>query len=44
MKPRGGDGHEIIIKRRGKKGGHDAVHVATLSTKPTLDHGDFGIV
>ncbi|MFV9682157.1 flagellar motor protein MotB [Pseudomonas sp. NY15367] len=23
MKPRGGDGHEIIIKRRGKKGGHD---------------------
>jgi VCBS repeat-containing protein len=27
-----------------KKGGHDAVHVATLSTKPTLDYGDFGIV
>ena len=23
MKPRGGEGHEIIIKRRGKKGGHD---------------------
>src|SRR5574343_981472 len=23
MKKRGGDGHEIIIKRRGKKGGHD---------------------
>ncbi|RIA35094.1 chemotaxis protein MotB [Ectopseudomonas oleovorans] len=23
MRPRGGDGHEIIIKRRGKKGGHD---------------------
>jgi Ca2+-binding RTX toxin-like protein len=27
-----------------KKGGHDAVHFATLSTKPTIDHGDFGIV
>lgn len=23
MKPRAGEGHEIIIKRRGKKGGHD---------------------
>lgn len=26
------------------KGGHAAVHFATLSTKPTLDHGDFAIV
>ena len=26
------------------KGGHAAVHFATLSNKPTLDHGDFAIV
>lgn len=27
-----------------KKNGHEAVHFATLITKPTLDHGDFVIV
>ncbi len=27
-----------------KKGGHDAIHFATLTTKPPLDHGDFVIV
>ncbi|MEO7221273.1 MAG: calcium-binding protein [Devosia sp.] len=27
-----------------KSGGHAAVHFATLSTKPVLDHGDFAIV
>ena len=26
------------------KSGHAAIHFATLSSKPTLDHGDFGIV
>jgi Ca2+-binding RTX toxin-like protein len=27
-----------------KNGGHEAVHFATLSTKPTIDHGDFRII
>jgi serralysin len=43
--------HIIYNTRNGKlfydedsKGGHDAVHFATLNHKPTLDHGDFVIV
>ncbi|MBN9345554.1 MAG: VCBS domain-containing protein [Devosia sp.] len=35
---------KLYFDQDGSKGGHDAIHFATLSTKPLLDAGDFLIV